>query len=135
KGYDIVLGKLAATSVNAFYGMVALFPILAISLLAGGVTGAEFARVVLTCVNNVFFSLAVGIFASAISRDERKAMGAAFLLTVLFTAALPAIGGIIAETRNLPQPHPVFLVPSPGFSCFMAFDKIARSSGGRELFY
>ena len=33
KGYDIVLGKLAATSLNTFYGMLAIFPILAISLL------------------------------------------------------------------------------------------------------
>src|ERR1051326_7778994 len=39
KGYDIVLGKLAATSLNAFYGMLAIFPVMAIPLLAGGVTG------------------------------------------------------------------------------------------------
>src|SRR5678816_247997 len=38
KGYDIVLGKLAATSLNAAYGLLALFPIMAIPLLAGGVT-------------------------------------------------------------------------------------------------
>ena len=58
KGYDIVLGKLAATSLNAFYGMLAIFPVMAIPLLAGGVTGAEFWRVVLVSLNNLLFSLA-----------------------------------------------------------------------------
>ena len=61
KGYDIVLGKLAATSLNAFYGLLAIFPVMAISLLAGGVAGAEFWRVVLVSVNNLLFSLAVGM--------------------------------------------------------------------------
>lgn len=135
KGYDIVFGKLAATSVNAFYGMVAVFPILAISLLAGGVTGTEFARVVFTCVNNVFFSLAVGMFASSISRDERKAMGVAFCVTLLFSAGIPALGAIIAEMRNIPKLHPFFYVPSPGFACVMAFDKARRAPGAVDLFY
>src|SRR5207249_5364389 len=69
KGYDIVLGKLAATSLNAFYGMLAIFPVMAIPLLAGGVTGTEFWRVALVSANNLLFSLAVGIFCSAISKD------------------------------------------------------------------
>ena len=35
KGYDVVLGKLAATSVGAFYGLLAVLPVLAIPLLGG----------------------------------------------------------------------------------------------------
>jgi len=38
KGYDVVLGKLAATSVSAFYGLLAMLPVLAVPLLLGGVT-------------------------------------------------------------------------------------------------
>src|SRR5882762_353877 len=41
RGYDVVLGKLAATSVNAFYGLLAIFPVMAIPLLLGGVSPAE----------------------------------------------------------------------------------------------
>ena len=62
KGYDIVLGKLVATSINAFYAMLAIFPVMAISLLAGGVGGAEFWRVVMVAVNNLFFSLRSACF-------------------------------------------------------------------------
>src|SRR5438270_11752646 len=65
KGYDVVLGKLLATSLNSFYGLLAIFPILAISLLVGGVTGTEFWRMVLVSVDNLLFSLALGIFCSA----------------------------------------------------------------------
>ena len=35
KGYDVVLGKLAATSLNGFYGLLAVFPLLAFPLLTG----------------------------------------------------------------------------------------------------
>src|SRR5882724_7405645 len=40
KGYDVVFGKLVATSLNSFYGLLAVFPVLAIPLLLGGVTNA-----------------------------------------------------------------------------------------------
>src|SRR5512135_3102902 len=38
KGYDIVLGKLAATSLSAFYALLAIFPVMGCSLMMGGVT-------------------------------------------------------------------------------------------------
>ena len=65
KGRDVVLGKLAATSLNGFLGLLALIPILAVPLLMGGISSGEFWRVVLVLVNTFLFSLALGIFASA----------------------------------------------------------------------
>jgi ABC-type transport system involved in cytochrome c biogenesis permease component len=127
KGYDIVFGKMAATSLNSFYGMLAIFPIMAISLLAGGVGGAEFWRVTLAAVNNVFFSLSVGMFCSAISRDERKAMASAFGLLLLLCIGLPLVGGLIADAHNTVA-NPLFFIPSAGFTCFMAFDETARQT-------
>ena len=127
KGYDIVLGKMAATSLNSFYGMLAIFPVMAISLLAGGVAGAEFWRVTLAAVNNVFFSLSVGMFCSAISRDERKAMASAFGVLLLLCVGLPLLGGLIGDARNTVA-NPLFFIPSAGFTCFMAFDETARQT-------
>ena len=134
KGYDIVLGKLAATSVNAFYGMLAVFPVMAISLLAGGVGGAEFGRVALVAVNNLFFSLAIGIFASAISRDERKAVSLAAALMIFFAGGLPLIGGLIADANNRPA-NPFFFVPSPGYAAFMSFDETYKGLRTFNYFY
>src|SRR2546423_9079088 len=75
KGYDVVLGKLMATSLNSFYAVLAIFPPLAIPILVGGVPGGEFWRLVLVLINTLFFSLCAGLFVSAISRDEQKAWG------------------------------------------------------------
>src|SRR3954462_14253045 len=51
KGYDIILGKLTATSLRGFYALLAVFPVLAVPLLLGGVTSGEFWRMVLVLVN------------------------------------------------------------------------------------
>src|SRR5688572_25968149 len=134
KGYDIVFGKLAATSVNGFYAMLAVFPVMAISLLAGGVGIEEFWRVVLVAINNLFFSLAVGMFCSAISRDERKAISLAIGLMVLITGGLPLIGTITAEAYNR-TPSPLWFIPSPGYAAFMSFDTTQRGITTFNYFY
>src|SRR5881628_465284 len=74
KGYDVVLGKLAATSLHAFYGVMAVVPMLAVPLLMGGVTLDESCRVALVLANALFFSLAAGIFISTMNKSPRKAM-------------------------------------------------------------
>src|SRR5204862_5081466 len=74
KGYDVVLGKLTATSVSSFYRLLAIFPILAIPLLLGGVTPGEFQRMILVLVNTLLFSLTAGMFVSAISQQAQKAL-------------------------------------------------------------
>ena len=69
-----------ARSLNAFYGLLALLPFMAISLLFGGLTGAEFWRIALALLNTLFVSLAAGICVSAFSREARGAMAGAFVV-------------------------------------------------------
>jgi ABC-type transport system involved in multi-copper enzyme maturation permease subunit len=134
KGYDIVFGKLAATSLNAFYGVLALFPVMAIPLLAGGVAIGDFWYVVMVSLNNLFFSLAVGMFCSSISRDERKAMVLAFLLILFFTAGLPLAGALICDAMRDWQSYWLWLILSPGFDCFGAFEELRKSSSNFKCF-
>ena len=75
KGYDVVLGKLVATTLNSFYGLLAFLPIMAVPVLMGGVTGGEVWRGALALTNLLFFSQAVGIWVSARSRDGRFSPG------------------------------------------------------------
>ena len=70
KGYDVVGGKLVATSLNAFYGLIAIFPVLAIPLLMGGITNGEFWRMALVLANTFLFSLSIGMFMSSISTGK-----------------------------------------------------------------
>ena len=92
RGYDIVLGKLLVTSLRGFYALLAVLPILALTQLMGGVTGAQYWKSSLALVNALFCSLAAGLLISAISRDSQKAMAATLLVLLLL-----AIGGPIAD--------------------------------------
>ncbi|MHB8524152.1 MAG: ABC transporter permease [Limisphaerales bacterium] len=134
KGYDVVLGKLAATSLPAFYGLVAGVPILAIPLLLGGVGLSEMGRATLVLLNTMFFSLAAGMLVSAVSRNERKAASGAIILIALVAGGVPLAGlAHLAYLQNHgaqlqngafgPSFLVAYLVPSPAFACFLAFDQ------------
>ncbi len=99
KGYDVVLGKLAATSLNGFYGLLAVVPVLAVPLLLGGVSSGEFWRVVLVLVMTILLSLAGGMFVSALARDARKALGANLLLMICVMGIPPAIAAVVTYFR------------------------------------
>src|SRR5437016_5440957 len=99
KGYDVVLGKLTATSVSSFYRLLAIFPVLAIPFLLGGVAAGEFRRMVLVLVNTLLFSLTAGMFVSAVSQNAQKALTAAFCLILFVAAGPPAIGLLVATSR------------------------------------
>jgi len=91
RGHDVVLGKLVATSLRAFYGLMAVLPLMAISFFVGGVTLGEFWRVIAALLNTLWFSLAAGMFLSSISyRDQRSMLGTA-LVVLGVTYIVPAI--------------------------------------------
>src|SRR5439155_20503337 len=115
KGYDVVLGKLAATSLDAFYGLIAIIPVLAIPFLLGSVSIGEFWRMTLLLANTLFFSLAAGIFVSATSRDARKAMAGTVLLILFINAALPGMGAWTAFHKGANLVNTAFLLPSVGY--------------------
>lgn len=120
KGYDIILGKLFATSLSAVYSILALFPIMALPLLMGGVTAAEFWRVALVCLNLIFFSLAVGMFGSSLCRDERRALSLSVLIILGFLAGPPVIGMYMEYKLN--HFESACFIPSPAYPCFLAHD-------------
>ena len=134
KGYDIVFGKLAATSLNLLYGVTAVFPVMAIPLLMGGVTVDELGRVALVTLNTLFFSLAVGMFCSALCRDERAALVTALGCALLLTVVWPIVYVAVQETRHV-RVAEAYLAPSPGFACVAAFDSQFKSLRTPRLFY
>jgi ABC-type transport system involved in cytochrome c biogenesis permease component len=130
KGYDVILGKLAASSLGSIYGLVSIFPVMAVPLLMGGVAPVEFWRVVMVCANNLFLSLALGMFCSALCKDERKAIGLTMTTVIAITGLWPGLVGWAASEirpghplydllRHNPEP---LLALSPGFACVFAFD-------------
>ncbi len=72
KSHDVVLGKFLGASLNAFYGLLAMIPVLALCVLGGGVTGGEFWRTSVALVNTLFFSTALAILISARVKSENR---------------------------------------------------------------
>ena len=135
RGYDVVLGKLAATSVSAVFALLAIVPVLALPLLMGGVPQALVWAVALCLLNTLFFSLAAGMFVSSISVDERRTVSGTLILIALIAGGLPLIGvllmawfggewgGSVAGVLNL-------FSPASGF--FEGLDSFNAVSGARS---
>jgi len=128
RGYDVVMGKLLATSLRAFYALLALLPVLAVTELMGGVTGAQYWKSSLALVNALWLSLAVGVFVSALSRDSQKALTATVFLVLLLALAGPLADAIIAAVKNRAF-RPFWSLCSPGYVL------VAASAWGRSSYW
>jgi ABC-type transport system involved in multi-copper enzyme maturation permease subunit len=142
KSYDIVVGKLAASSISTIYGLLAIFPVMGVPLLLGGVAPAEFWRVVLVCGNNLFLSLTIGLLCSALCKDERKSIGLTLLVVILLTGGWPGLVALLVYAfdssnplRDFLREHPFALFsPSPAFACVCAFDEPYKDMLKRSQF-
>ncbi|HWX18591.1 MAG TPA: ABC transporter permease subunit [Candidatus Binatia bacterium] len=114
RGYDVALGKLLATSLRGFYALLAVLPIVAITQLMGGITGAQYWRSSLALVNALFFSLAAGMFISALSRDSQKALAGTLFVMLLLALGGPVADGIIAGVKKRGF-LPVWSLSSPAY--------------------
>ncbi len=125
RGYDVVFGKLLATSLRGFFALLSIFPVLAITFMLGGVTGETFWKTMLALGNALFFSLAVGMLVSAMSRDSQRALIATVVVMLLFIFGGPGLDGVIAEAygRSFGM---TFSLSSPGF-VFLSVNKFGAS--------
>lgn len=87
---DILLGKLAATSLNGSYVLIGLLPLLAVPLMFGGVTLWQVAGHAGLMVNTLLLSLAVGLWASTVNRETGVAI-AKGLAVMAVIVVLPLI--------------------------------------------
>jgi ABC-type transport system involved in multi-copper enzyme maturation permease subunit len=93
-GFDVILGKLTAAAVRSLNALLAFVPLLAVTLLLGGVTGGEFWRTVLVLIATLAASLSLCILASTLSRERSLGVAAQFLLLLCF---LPFLARPIAN--------------------------------------
>jgi hypothetical protein len=121
--HDVVFGKLAAKAIIPFHAGLALAPALAVCVIVGGVTGAEFWRICLVLMNTLFFSLAGTILTSSLCQTQRFAYSMALLFLLLSLGVLPLAGVILSFwSKSSLWEHLSYLV-SPIGSYLLAFDK------------
>ncbi|MEK7676669.1 MAG: ABC transporter permease, partial [Verrucomicrobiota bacterium] len=130
RGYDVVFGKLVANSVDSFYRLLAILPVMAIPLLLGGLTPGEFWRMVLVLLNTLFFSLSAGMIMSAICRQERKARAGTLALILLIAGGLPTVSLVLGAMAKYSDDYSFFALPSPWFAYGFAFDKLFKGTKG-----
>ena len=114
RGYDVALGKLLATSLRGFYALLAVLPIVAITQLMGGISGAQYWKSSLAIVNGLFVSLAAGLFISAVSRDSQKALAGTFGMVLLLSAGGPLFDELLSSAK--PGNQTFWSVSSPAFA-------------------
>jgi ABC-type transport system involved in multi-copper enzyme maturation permease subunit len=141
KGYDVLFGKMAASSLGCLFHLVASFPIMAIAILMGGVTAGEYLRMMALLFNVVFCSLSLGMLASTLSPDSKRAAALALAFVVALAGLMPALGGIVYWLGwKLDVPEEVrdryfaegFGWESPVVAYFGAFD---NAYGSRPMAY
>lgn len=109
---DLAFGKLVSTSLLAFYQFVAVIPMLALPLLAGGVAFGDFLLFVLALANLVFLVATIGLYVSARAWDEKRASTIATLLVLALTVVLPGFLPWLATTMP-GQPFLTAMAVSP----------------------
>src|SRR5262245_56908539 len=90
---EIVGGKLCSSALAAAYGLFAIFPLLAVQMLFGGVTLAQFWMTVLALANTIFFSVAIGFLASSFCRKQFTAVALATGLALFVSLGFMALSG------------------------------------------
>ncbi|MFO1460900.1 MAG: ABC transporter permease subunit [Verrucomicrobiota bacterium] len=117
RGPDIVLGKLLSTSLRSGYAMLAVLPVLGISLTLGGVAVSEFWKTVLALMTALEVSLAAGLLCSAVSRESQKALGLTLVVLAILNLAGPALDALLQSSAAVP---PIGRQVSPGYLFLIA---------------
>src|SRR4051812_32643129 len=105
KPYDLIAGTISASTLKAFYGLLATFPILGLSLFLGGIEYGEFARVCIALVSALFFSLSLSLLVSCLSQKRLSAIGVAALLLFIVCASIPIACDAIERATRLAPPE------------------------------
>lgn len=100
---EIIAGKLCSTALASVYGLMAIFPMLALPLLMGGITFGHFGRTVLGLLNGILFALAAGFLASVVSKRQFTAIALAMGLTVSLAGGL-MLGAAAASSYGPTRP-------------------------------
>jgi ABC-type transport system involved in multi-copper enzyme maturation permease subunit len=132
---DLLLGKIGSSGSKGLCMLAAFLPMLMIPVLAGGVTGGEAFREGLVLLNTFWFSLCVGLWASAGSTDAFVAIRRACLFVVV-VVLVPFMGSYCAKSlinfTNSPfGPH----VDFASIQNVQVISPIGALGYGREMMY
>jgi ABC-type transport system involved in cytochrome c biogenesis permease component len=134
KGYDVVAGKLVANSLNGFYGLLAILPVVGLALLMGGLTGTQVGCAAIALVNTMFLSVSVGMFASACCRVSRRAISLTLVILLVLAIGIPVLGWWRVVQSRSPRLGELYLMCSPIFSFIAGQNDLGTGMKNLQLF-
>jgi len=100
--FDVLAGKLVAATAGAATALLAVFPVLAISMILGGVTAGEFWRHTFALVNLLWVAVCLGLCVSTGARTAGRALFNGLLLLLVLGVALPLLAAEARQSGWLP---------------------------------
>lgn len=134
RGYDVLLGKLVARSLQVFYAVVAVIPVLALPILLGTVTAGQFWRMTATLLTTLVLSLVTGLAASTFCREWRTSIMVSLLALLGFTAGASLANWLVSVARPGPGFSTLLPVGSPLGSFQLSFEDAYQAPGGSGRF-
>lgn len=116
KPIDIIGGKLFGIMVPLIQPVLAFLPVLAISVLLGGVTGGEILRAALSLSSVLLYSVTIGLFVSAFGRGDKETANTTMILLLIavFFPKLFSIGPL-HPLRYFTPFTAFYTIPDPGY--------------------
>ncbi len=112
KGWDVVFGKLAGTSLLGIFGFLAVLPMLALPVMFGGVSWRQFCQVSVALGVIMALSLATGLLFSAAWKQSRHVVGATFFMALLTAVGLELPSQILKFLLPMNPVHWIVRLPS-----------------------
>ena len=88
-GFDVILGKMTATSIRLAYGLFAAIPAPAMAFVIGGIGLGDFFGMILAQLDAMFLAMSIGIFVSSMTVDHRKSVTGALFCAVGWELLMP----------------------------------------------
>jgi ABC-type Na+ efflux pump permease subunit len=113
KGRDIVVGKLAAFGIATFYALMGTLPMIFIPYLLGGIEAINLLKTAITLLNTLFFALSAGLWVSAKSWHQKRAMNAAVWIALIFAWGIPGLSALLFAKYRLIKTAGILVLFSP----------------------
>jgi hypothetical protein len=127
---EVFLSKLVSAVAIAFTDLLAIFPMLALPFLMGGVSFEVFLATITCLPNLLLFALTVSLLASVLTEDD----GAAVLLSLLLAAAVCAVPPALSLAQVTfgggAAPRKWWLLLSPAYGPWLM---LVRFGGGKNV--
>ncbi|HTA29035.1 MAG TPA: ABC transporter permease subunit, partial [Candidatus Cybelea sp.] len=134
---EVFAGKFLSAALIAFTNLLAIFPMLALPFLIGGVSYDLFLAIICALPALMLFALAISLLASVLTQEDGTAIVLAHVLGVFLCLLTPAI--YLAQSHFSPSAKPSLwcLRLSPAYGPYLVWTGFSSGfhSGERDAFW